>query len=53
METMTLNSGSVIIQVAEHLEITQRHDRYTGLVQKTQLIPISEVGMTFMSRKYD
>ena len=43
-----------IVQVAEHLEVSHKHhDHCTAPVQKTQLIRVPELGMTFMSRKCD
>ena len=51
MEIMTL--VLYIVQVAEHLEITEYHDCLHSPKAETQLMPPSEPGMAFMSRKYD
>lgn len=53
METMTWTVVLYNVQVAEHLEVTAHHDDCTAPEQKTQLIPVSLLSMTFMSRKCD
>lgn len=51
METVTPNSGSVRYPGGRTPESHRHHHHSTAPVQKTQLVPVSDRGMTLISRK--